>query len=367
MAHNLKIDASLNLDFKDVLIKPKYSDVCSRQDVIIEKFYKFRNSGQTWSGTPIIAANLSTVGTVKMAETLSKNKILTALHKFYSVEELSKFFSTLSDKLLFSFLTIGITDNDIDKLKQILIKGRPKFLCCDVANGNTQFVCDRLRIIRKICPDSILMAGNVISAEMVHQYLLNCGVDIVKVGIGPGALCETRKVTGCGVCQLSAIGECTEAAHGLKGHVCADGGIKEPGDLCKAFAAGADFVMIGSVLNGVDECWGTWENHYYPALMLNTSKYPPTKECYGSEITNNEQNHWKLRCYGMSSEEAQLKFYGELKKYRSPEGKSILVDYKGPVQKVIDYFLGGLRSAMTYTGASCLKDFPKCSTFATLN
>ena len=175
------------------------------------------------------------------------------------------------------------------------------------------------------------------------QELILSGVDIVKVGIGPGSCCTTRVQTGAGYPQLSAILECADAAHGVGGYICADGGCNVPGDVAKAFGAGADFVMLGGMFAGHDECSGK-------KLIINPEAPPSMYE-------------YTKRFYGMASEEAQKKYNGGLKDYRASEGKSINVPYKGPVANTLQTILGGLRSACTYTGSRRLKDLPKCTTF----
>jgi GMP reductase len=179
------------------------------------------------------------------------------------------------------------------------------------------------------------MAGNVVTGEMVEQLILS-GADIVKVGIGPGSVCTTRIKTGVGYPQLSAIIECADAAHGLKGHVCADGGCTVPGDVAKAFAAGADFVMLGGMFAGHDECSG--------------------------DIIEENGKTYK-RFYGMSSAEAMIKYKGTVADYRASEGKSVNVPYRGKADVTVQDILGGVRSTCTYVGASRLKELSKCTTF----
>jgi GMP reductase len=179
------------------------------------------------------------------------------------------------------------------------------------------------------------MAGNVVTGEMTEELILD-GVDIVKVGIGPGSVCTTRRMAGVGYPQLSAIIECADAAHGLRGFICADGGCTSPGDLAKAFGAGADFIMLGGMLAGHDEC--------------------------GSDIVE-VNGVKKMRFYGMSSREAMTKYSGGVAGYRASEGKEVLLDYRGPVENTLQDILGGVRSACTYVGARTLKELSKRTTF----
>lgn len=301
--------------------------------------YRFLNSDIEWRGIPIVAANMSTVGTFAMAKALHRYSMLTCLHKHYDTSSLVKFFSKNQ-----AFYTLGIKEEDFVKLKSFagLHGSDPRFICLDVANGYTRYFVDRCREVREMFPRSVLMAGNVCTPEMVQELLLSGGVDIVKIGIGPGSACTTRIMTGIGYPQLSATIECADAAHGLKGHIVADGGCTTPGDIAKAFGAGADFVMLGGMLAGHEECEGEW--------VLNE---------HGSRVG--------FRFYGMSSAEAMSKFDGGLKSYRAAEGRSVVVPYKGAVSDTVDEILGGLRSACTYVGTENLKDFSKCCKFVRVN
>jgi GMP reductase len=288
-----------------------------------------------------------------MAKALYPYKMLVALHKFYDNQILADFLDT--EESQYTFITIGITDKDIDKLKDLqkrTICTYIPLLCVDAANGQTVFFEQQIAKIRKLCPYTILMAGNVATPEMTQQLLLN-GVDIVKIGIGPGELCTTRKVTGVGYPQLSAIIECADAAHGNGGLLCADGGLKSPGDFCKAFCAGADFVMSGSYFAGTDECEGEWVERQFWDMdqWRDTALGPKT-------IARK-----RLKVYGMSSKECMDKHYGGVKDYRTPEGTAQWIDAKGSVSGVLQEILGGLRSCCTYIGASRIKDMSKCATF----
>lgn len=343
----------VKLDFDDVLIVPKSSTTASRSAVNLEREFKFYNSISTWRGIPIIAANMDAVGTFDMGVSLSEYKMVTCLHKHYSKEELISFFNKNTHLLDYIWYSTGITDTDIEKLKDVLkgIYEQNPFLhlniCIDVANGYTNHFNDRVREIRNIVgPYSIIMAGNICTYDRVH-VLLDAGADIVKVGIGPGSACETRKVTGVGYPQLSAVMECADAAHGKKtnekrlGLVCSDGGCRTPGDVCKGFGVGnADFVMLGGMLAGCDECNGEWIYEY----------------------VDNDKVKKSLKFYGMSSYEAQEK-YGGIKDYTASEGSVNYVPYKGDVSVVLKEIMGGLRSCCAYIGATCLKDMAKCTSY----
>lgn len=359
----MRILAETKLDFKDVLIVPKRSKMPSRKNVQLNKNYKFLNSEQTWDGFPLIGANMDVVGTFDMAHALASKDMLTCLHKHYDTDQLVKFFSSKKNGKT-AFYTMGIKDHDLDKLDvfyhNLLLrcgKEYPVNICIDVANGYTEYFQDRVKIIREKYPKSIIMAGNVVTPEMVAELLISGGADIVKVGIGSGSVCTTRKMTGVGYPQLSAIIECADAAHGLNGHICADGGCTEPGDVVKAFGAGADFVMLGGMLAGHDECEGEWE----------TKTEVIRDEATASARVTGKQIKTALRFYGMSSKEAQNKYDGGVADYKAAEGKCVTVPYRGPVVETLQDIEGGLRSACAYVGASSLKELPKCTTFVQVN
>lgn len=335
----MRIEPETKLDFCDVLIRPKWSESPSRYNVDLTRFYEFRNSKATWSGVPIIAANMDTVGTMAMAEALQKEEMAACLHKHYSVDKLIDFFK--SESSINTFYTLGIKEEDYTKLEEVVggLPMHPHMLCLDVANGYTKFFAQQVKRLRDQFPNSIIMAGNVATPEMVQELLFG-GADIIKIGIGPGSVCTTRLVTGVGYPQFSAIMECADAAHGLKGHICADGGCTTPGDIAKAFGAGADFVMLGGMLSGHDECEGHW---VYDDSQMPVKRY--------------------LRFYGMSSKEAMEKHSGGQAKYKASEGKCAQVPYKGPVEDTLREITGGLRSACTYVGTEALRDFSKCCTF----
>ncbi len=333
----MRIETELKLGFKDVMIRPKRSTLKSRSQVSLERNFTFRNSQKKWTGVPIIAANMDTVGTFEMAEALSKEKIITAIHKHYTVEEWSQFLENQPDSI-YDYITLstGIGTDDEGKIQQI-VDAHPKinFLCIDVANGYSEHFVEFVRKMRQSFPDKTIIAGNVVTGEMVEELILS-GADIVKVGIGPGSVCTTRIKTGVGYPQLSAIIECADAAHGLGGHIISDGGCKIPGDVAKAFGGGADFVMLGGMFAGHDES--------------------------GGEIV--EENGKKFRLfYGMSSQTAMDKHSGGVAEYRSSEGKTVKVSYKGAVSETVKDILGGVRSTCTYVGASTLRELSKRTTF----
>jgi GMP reductase len=336
----MRIESELKLDFDDVLIRPKRSVAPSRASVELKRDFRFRaaHPAAGWTGIPVIAANLDTTGTMRMAAVLHDLNMLTCLHKYYALEELIDFFTGHPARGS-AFYTLGIRDDDFEKLRKFVAKaaGAARLICIDAANGYTKYFVDRVKQVRDLCPAATIMAGNVATPEMVQELLIEGRADIVKVGIGPGSVCTTRRMTGVGYPQLSAIIECADAAHGSKGHICADGGCRTPGDVVKAFGAGADFVMLGGMLAGTDECDGEW------AAIAGDKKV--------------------MRFYGMSSREAQEKHHERMKDYIAPEGKCVEVPYKGPAREVLRDVSGGLRSACAYVGAERVKDLPKCCTF----
>lgn len=477
----MRIINDIQLDFDDVLIMPKRSTLKSRSQVDLERTFKFTNSKQEWTGVPIMVANMDTTGTFEMAKKLIEYKIITCIHKHYRLDQWKDFLTSITDDTHFNYFTvsIGITDTDIELLNEIIqIDNRIRFICVDVANGYTENFIEKVKLIRQTYPTKIIIAGNIVSAEMCEELIL-AGVDICKAGIGGGCLaadtkvlmgdkttknicdikigeevinmkgqnvkvknvlcmgtkdvmrvkvsncsepilatsdhmfwamnfqdntyawmklddvniddiklttinesgefvngyitslrnggyietwdievdcdthsfiannivvhnsvCTTRIKTGVGRPQLSTIIECADAAHGLNGCVVSDGGCKNSGDISKAFAAGADFVMLGGMMAG----------HL---------------ESGGDLITENGVEYKEF--YGMSSDTAMLKHRGEVAKYRASEGKRVLIKYRGPVENTINDILGGVRSTCTYVGASKLKELSKRTTFVRVN
>ena len=336
------ISDDIKLDYSDVLIRPKRSTLKSRKEVDLFRTTTFRNSKRVYSGIPIMSANMDGVGTFEMADELAKANIFTCLVKTYKTNELVEFFDC-SDLVQLTYrqqniaMSIGTSDSDMQKFRNVyeLTDGKIKYLCVDVANGYTEMFSDFIYQLRINHPELVIIAGNVVTGDMTQELILN-GADIIKIGIGPGSVCTTRIHTGVGYPQLSAVLECADAAHGLGGHIIADGGCTTSGDIAKAFGGGSDFVMLGGMLAGHDEG--------------------------GGEIVDN-----MIRFYGMSSETANDKHFGGLKNYRASEGKEVSIPYKGKVITTIQSILGGIRSACTYIGAGKIKDLPKCTTFIRVN
>ena len=331
----MRIEDEIKLTFDDVLIRPKRSTLVSRSEVILERDFKFKHTDVTWTGVPIFSANMDTTGTFETAISLQKFKMITAIHKFYSIDD----WKNNIDKLNADYIavTVGQSDEDLELAKNIFnLNNEIKFLCIDVANGYREDFINAVKRYRETFKEKIIIAGNVATREMTEALIL-AGADIVKIGIGPGSVCTTRSVAGVGYPQLSSISECSDAAHGLGGHVMADGGCKYPGDVSKAFGAGADFVMLGGMFAGHEES--------------------------GGELVEDENGLKYKDFYGMSSTKAQQTYYGDLAEHRAPEGKKVRLKYKGPLDTTVQAILGGVRSACSYVGAKTLKDLPKCTTF----
>jgi GMP reductase len=336
------ISDDIKLDYSDVLIRPKRSTLKSRKEVDLFRTTKFRNSKGAYSGIPIMASNMDGVGTFQMADELARLNIFTCLVKTYKTMELVDFFDC-SDIEMSIYrkqnvaMSIGTSEDDLNKFRNVyeMTDGKLKYLCVDVANGYTEMFSDFIYELRCFYPELVIIAGNVVTGDMTQELLLN-GADIIKIGIGPGSVCTTRIHTGVGYPQLSAVIECADAAHGLGGHIIADGGCTNSGDVAKAFGGGSDFVMLGGMLAGHDEG--------------------------GGEVVDN-----MIKFYGMSSETANDKHFGGLKDYRASEGKEVSLPYKGKVGTTIQSILGGIRSSCTYIGAGKIKDLPKCTTFVRVN
>ena len=336
----MKISEDTKLDFSDVLIRPKRSNICSRSQVELNRVFRFPHSNRELNCVPIMAANMDTTGSIEMNKVLSGFDCITCLHKHYKSNKLRHHFEFPRQ---YAFYSMGISEPDMEKLSTVYdnLQKKPN-LCIDVANGYNEKFVSTIKKIREWYPDIIIMAGNVVTPEMTEELIFHGGVDIVKIGIGSGSVCTTRLKTGIGYPQLSAVIECADAAHSVGGHVCSDGGCTTPADVCKAFCANADFVMLGGMLAGTDCCEGEW-------------------------VCNNKKEKESLKFYGMSSKQAMEKHNGGVANYRTSEGKCVTIPYKGKTSDTIQDILGGLRSCCTYIGAKTLKDMGKNTTFIKVN
>jgi GMP reductase len=328
----MKLLDEVKLDYSDVLLLPKMSEYSSRSEVNLNRTLKFKYSNETWTGVPIMISNMDTTGTIEMSQALQTKKVITCLHKYYTYKDIPDSL----DKNYYA-VTSGM---DITNLQEIMEQINPKIICLDVANGYMKRFVELCAQVRQLYPDKIIIAGNVCTSEGVMDLVMNGKVDIVKVGIGNGSCCTTRKQTGIGNPQLSAIMECSDTAHGIDAHVISDGGMQVIGDFSKGYAGGADFIMSGSMFAAHDESNG--------------------------KIIEENNKKYKL-FYGMSSTTAMDKYNGGVAKYKSSEGKTVKLPYRGSVDNTINDIMGGIRSTMTYIGAKKIKDIPKCATFIRVN
>jgi len=342
----MRILEDVKLDYQDVLLRPKRSTLKSRKEVLLERSFTFYHSPKKWTGIPIMSANMATCGTFEMAEIFAKYKMVTAFHKYYSIKDYEKFFKTFNNPDYICY-TSGIRDQDVEQLKLMKKKGlleKFSFICLDVPNGYLQIFLEAIKDVRKMCPKHIIIAGNVVTNEMTEEIIL-AGADIVKIGIGPGSVCTTRKMTGVGYPQLSAVIECADSAHGIAnergvGRIIADGGQQHTSDIAKAFCGGADFNMCGSLFSGFEQSGGE-------TVIKNGEKF---KEYFGS-----------------SSNKAMEDFYGKKESHRASEGRYALIPHKGDIHDFLQDLMGSLRSTATYIGARQLKEFPKRATFLKVN
>ena len=333
------VENDVKLDYCDVLIVPRESELSSRSQVDLEIDHYGENV------IPVIAANMDGVGTFEMARKLAKYKIMTALTKHYTVEELVEFYGEKDSK--YSFYSMGANEDDYSKFVEFdricadNDVNKPIGLCIDVANGYTRNFETLVSKMSENYPNYVLMVGNVVTPERTER-LIEAGADIVKIGIGPGSVCTTRKLAGVGYPQFSAVLECADAAENAGGSIVADGGITCPGDAAKAFAAGAKYVMLGGMLAAHEE---------------------------GLPINHKDKVEFRSNVpfYGMASKAAQELHNGGVAEYRASEGKEVILKYRGPVDNTIKELLGGIRSACTYVGAEDISQLKRRAKFVRVN
>jgi GMP reductase len=352
-----KIVNEILLDFDDVLIMPQRSTLTSRSEINIERTFRFYHSPRSWTGIPVICANMSFCS-FQMAKELAKHKMIGCLHKYHTTDKLLDYFYKYPKNIDYTFVSIGYKKSDLDHLLQLKSQTETQpNICIDVPNGHMDVFVKYCKRVRDHFPESIIMAGNVTNTSSTQELLIYGGVDIVKTGIGGGSACTTRFLTGCGVPQLSCCLENSYIAHGLQngskklGLICSDGGHKTVGDVCKALCAGADFVMLGGYFAGSEPCEGEWE--------LGGS--------YSKEIGSNKKTKGRFTYYGMSTHHAQDLFEDGKKNYRASEGTKITVPYKGTLDEIVQELLGGIRSCCCYIGANSIKNMPRCSKFGRVN
>lgn len=352
-----KIINETKLDFDDVLIVPQRSTLTSRSEIKLERTFSFYHSPRIWNGIPIMCANMSFCS-FDMATALAKHKMIACLHKYHPIDELYKYFTDYPQNIDYTFVSIGYKKSDLNHLLELKekLKKQPN-ICIDVPNGHMDAFVKYCKKVRENFPESIIIAGNVTNTSSTQELIIYGGVDIVKCGIGGGSACTTRFLTGCGLPQLSCCLENAYVAHGLQngnkklGLICSDGGHKNVGDVCKALCAGSDFVMLGGYFCGVDECDGEWEFGGDYTTIVGTSK--------------KTKGHFTY--YGMSTHRSQETYEDNIKNYRASEGTKITTNYKGPLDKVVQELLGGIRSCCCYIGSDCMKNMSKCGQFCKVN
>lgn len=359
----------IHLDYSDILIKPKMGwNANSRKDVYLTKEYKFSH-GEIRTGLGIFNANMATVGNFKTAKKLLRAGMFATLHKHYTAEEIINFMKECQEERINYdnlFITIGVKDDvrELDKLKEIdngavWLKNN---ICIDAPNFYIDKAFRVLEHCRDLFPNSVIMCGNIASSDICHKLLEYA--DIIKIGIGPGSVCKTRSQTGCGVPMVSNILECADIAHSVGGMICADGGITEVGDICKAFCLNADFVMIGGMFAGTDEAEGEIIHKCFNFGEYELETYG--EELIGPDTPKYEYKKYKLY-YGMSSTLANNKFAGGMCDYKASEGREVLIPYTGSLDKILQDIKGGIASCCTYIGARRIKDMPKCATLIRVN
>lgn len=340
------------LDFDDVLIQPKRSSINSRQDVDIYREFTWKTKdgkSRSFKCIPISAANMGTIGTPDMAIDLARNGYMSCLEKHLTVKEILSVYDYLTahainmneDKLAYRsrvFVSIG-TRESFDILDEVNATYPLVGINIDVPNGYFPALIERVKECRNRYPDSFIIAGTVVTGDIV-QDLLRSGASAVRCGIGQGSMCITRLKTGVGRPTLSMIMDCADAAHQIEGYIMCDGGVKNPGDVCKAFCAGADFVMTGSLFAGCDEAKG--------------------------EVVERNGKKYKMY-YGMSSKLAQDAYFGGMSEYRTSEGREKLIPYVGRLIDVINDINGGIRSCCAYIGSKKIKHMPRQASFYKVN
>lgn len=355
-----KIINETKLDFDNVLIVPQRSTLTSRSEINLERTFQFYHSPKTWTGVPIMCANMSFCS-FDMAKSLAQHKMIACLHKYHSIQELYDYFIEYQDNTDYTFVSIGYKKSDLNHLLELKNKlNKQPNICIDVPNGHMDAFVKYCKKVRENFPESIIIAGNVTNTSSTQELLIYGGIDIVKIGIGGGSACTTRFLTGCGIPQLSACLENAYVAHGLQngpkklGLIVSDGGHKTVGDVCKALCAGSDFVMLGGYFSGTESCEGEWEYEYRSQLDF----WQPLDPGYETK-----KRKTKFTYYGMSTHHSQEKYEDNIKQYRASEGTKITVNYKGTIDKVVQELLGGIRSCCCYIGASHIKYMVKCGQF----
>lgn len=348
------------LDYSDILIRPKMGiNLNSRKDVNLQRLFKFKHGGMR-TGLGVFNANMATVGNFAIAKKLLARGMFATIHKHYSTQEIGRFLQDCRQEnipLDNLFITIGLKniDDEIQKLKDLESKYNwvnPRNICIDAPNFYIPKALDILARVRNVFPDAVIMAGNIASSDICLKLL--DFADIIKCGIGSGSACLTRRQTGCGTPMVSLILECADIAHSVGGHICADGGIVDVGDICKALCLNSDFVMAGGMFAGTDEAAGERQEKYFETNEIVDGKHVVQVKYFKAY-------------YGMSSEYANNKFAGGMSNYKTSEGRELLIPYTGPIDKILQDISGGIASCCTYIGATSVKHLSKCATIIRVN
>lgn len=315
------------LTFDDVLLVPSRSDVRSRRDPSL----RTQLTKKIEIDIPIISANMDTITEESMALAMHALGGVGILHRFMSIENQTAMVRSLKNAgLSIIGASIGVSDDFKDRAKALVNNGC-NLLTLDIAHGHSIQMIETLQWVKDQYPEVEVIAGNMATPEAAED-LIAAGADAIKVGIGPGSMCTTRIITGCGIPQLTAIALCAEVARTQGVPVIADGGIRTSGDIVKAFAAGASAVMLGSMLSGTIETPG--------------------------EIKNGKKQY-----RGMASKSAQVSWRGGVPEGMAPEGESTQVSVKGHVKDVILEITGGIRSGMSYLNATGLEEIQEKARF----
>jgi IMP dehydrogenase len=314
--------------FDDVALVPQFNNVPSRTEPTLETWLTKDRKIQI----PLLASNMDSVIGDELAEILIANGSLPIFHRFTDLENQKKWVKKYGSQI---FISCGI--QKLDETRELLDLGAAG-VCIDVAHGHSDRMFKAIEDIKRTHPNKDVIAGNVCTAMAYHD-LVNAGADAVKVGVGPGAACTTRIVTGFGISQFSAVYECARIAEKLRIPLIADGGIRGSRDVILALAAGASSVMIGKLFSLTKESAAP--------------KRPSDK--FSSE--------WEAKYRGQASEDFQNDFYGALKHKTVAEGIDFWAPVSGTAQELIDKFLGGIRSGLTYGGARSIKELQRKAEF----
>lgn len=311
----------VSFTFDDVLLIPSYNHYESRRAVDISMTDR---TGALKLDLPLISANMDSVTEHSMANFMGSKGAMGALHRFMSIEKNLQEFKLCKHP---TFVSVGCSEAELQRA-EALRDGGANYFVIDVAHAHAGYVGRMLKKLRQMLPESCIMAGNV-ATYAGADYLASCGADIIKVGIGGGSVCTTRIKTGFGVPTLTSVQECSRVDRSIV----ADGGIRAPGDIVKALAFGADFVMLGGMLSGTEP-----------------TPLPIETDSSGKKIK---------RYRGMASREAQADFTGQMSEWKTAEGVSAEVPFRDDQDKIIADIIGGLRSGLTYAGSANIRELQR--------